>query len=388
MTQSRNREIVAALIVGILLAAFAYSFLSSSKIAEAEYTVIDLSALGEGLSTRVFGFNSQDWLTGEVRTRQGRTRAFVWTPEDGLTVLGTLGGNDSYGRAINDAGQTVGYSDIEGRDQRAYLWTREEGMRDLGVLGGDRSRANSITWDGRVLGTSTLDATGEEHAFLWTENEGMRDLGTLGGKKSEVYSMNNLGALVGWSAPADRYRGRATIWTDTGEIVDLGTLGGVASTAFGIDPMGRVVGKAEISKNVFRAFLWSTSTGMSDLGTLGGAWSQAFSISPDGEIYGLASIGRAGAAGWAGEVGRWMTGGKGAGEDSRAVVWKEGKPNDLNDSIPYDSGWELIEAYAKNARGNILARGYHDGKIRSCYLIPRGAPNPFPDLITPSHDKL
>ena len=387
MSDSRFPVIPIAIVVGIVLAGVFYSLLTTFEAADSEYTVVDLGALEEGTRTRVYGFNSHDGLTGEIQTREGKTRAFVWDPQEGLTILGTLGGNASYGRAINDSGQAVGFSDLEGSGARAYLWTREEGMRDLGVLGGARSEANSNTWDGRVLGISTINPTGEAHAFLWSVEEGMRDLGTLGGKRSEVFAANASGTLVGWSLPADRMAGRAAVWTTTGAIQDLGTLGGEAATAYGIDSKGRVVGKAEKSKNVYRAFLWSATVGMVDLGTLGGTWSVAYSLSEKGEVFGLSSIGGSGGAGWMGEVGRWLTGDSGVGGDSHAVVWREGKPFDLNGSIPPDSGWELIEAFAINTQGNILARGICNGEARSCYLIPRGAVNPFSGHIARFHDE-
>jgi len=380
------RELSAAALVGVLLACGLYGLLAVSDPPESEYTVVDLSALAEGARTEVYGFNSHDGLSGEIRTTEGLTQAFVWDPKEGLTILGTLGGSASYGRGLNDSGQAVGISDLEGTGQRAFLWRREEGLRDLGVLGGDRSKANAITWDGYVLGSSTINATGEEHAFVWNEEEGMRDLGTLGGRMSEVYSRNDRGTLVGWSLPEIQMISHATLWTATGAVQDLGTLGGAAAVAYGIDSRGRVVGKAEKSKNVFRAFLWSPRGGMRDLGTLGGTWSVAYSLSDDGEIFGLSSIEGVGAGGWVADLGRWMTGDSGAGGETHAVIWRDHQPIDVNDLIPPDSGWELFEVYGKNAKGNVLARGSYDGSFRSCYLIPRGATNPFVRDSTRSHD--
>ena len=53
--------------------------------------------------------------------------------------LGTLGGTDSDGTAINDAGQVTGTSTLTGdfttQTQHAFLWDGAT-MRDLGTLGG------------------------------------------------------------------------------------------------------------------------------------------------------------------------------------------------------------------------------------------------------------
>ncbi len=63
----------------------------------------------------------------------GKTRAVIWD-QDQLINLGTIGdNNDSYGWAINNAGQAVGNVEIAG-SSRAFLWTAETGMIDLNTL--------------------------------------------------------------------------------------------------------------------------------------------------------------------------------------------------------------------------------------------------------------
>ena len=69
-----------------------------------------------------------------------------------MTDLGTLGGNQSFGRGINDAGQVTGYS---------------------------------------------ITSTGETHAFLYSNGQ-MMDLGTLGGAGSGGYAINNAGQVTGF----------------------------------------------------------------------------------------------------------------------------------------------------------------------------------------------
>lgn len=75
-----------------------------------------------------------------------------------VTKLGTLGGICSGARAINDAGQVVGYSHISGNtDYRAFLW-QSGSMQDLGTLGGPSSYANGINAAGQVVGGRSLKA--------------------------------------------------------------------------------------------------------------------------------------------------------------------------------------------------------------------------------------
>jgi probable HAF family extracellular repeat protein len=54
---------------------------------------------------------------------------------------------------------------------------------DLGTLGGNVSRARAINDADQVTGTSYL-ANGKSHAFIWDHINGMIDLGTLGSEVS------------------------------------------------------------------------------------------------------------------------------------------------------------------------------------------------------------
>ncbi len=129
---------------------------------------------------------------------------FVWTPGDRywgflwqdsnhnssndpgeMKLLGTLGGQYSDARAINEQGQVAGCSYRPDAIEHAFLITPEDGewkmpdpdsnisptnrlMRDLGALEAqtNRSVASAINQDGWVVGFSTVNA-GFNRAFLW-----------------------------------------------------------------------------------------------------------------------------------------------------------------------------------------------------------------------------
>src|SRR5690349_15695978 len=71
--------------------------------------------------------------------------------------LGTLGGLNSYGLAINNSGMVVGGSNIYSfYDPHAYCYESDiDAMMDLGTLGGNMSEGRGINDFGQIVGEST-----------------------------------------------------------------------------------------------------------------------------------------------------------------------------------------------------------------------------------------
>ena len=212
--------------------------------------------------------------------------AFLWSETEGLTMLGTLGGEGGgHAVAINNSGAVVGRSVTPGGVPHAFLWTEEGGMVDLGTLGGLESGAEDINDQGQVVGWSD-PAEGQSHAFLWTEADGMVDLGTLGGQWSAAQGINTLGQVVGQSLASDGSV-RAFLWTEATGMVNLGSLGGFSSVAWAVNDLGQVVGSGTLpGGSESHAFLWTEEGGMVDLGTLGGPTSSGRDINNRGHVVG------------------------------------------------------------------------------------------------------
>ena len=127
---------------------------------------------------------------------------------------------DAYG--INTHGHVVGQALLAPPVRyHAVLWTTPSTIYDLGTLGGDNSAARDINNSGTVVGHSE-DASGNTQAFIWRRNLGMKSLGTLGGNNSEAYAINSEGVIVGKSEDSEG-RTRATRWkVSIGEfVIDL-----------------------------------------------------------------------------------------------------------------------------------------------------------------------
>jgi hypothetical protein len=57
-------------------------------------------------------------------------------------------------------------------------------------------------------------------------------------------------------------------------------------------------------------------------------------------------------------------------EEMRAFLWIDGELRDLNDFIPPNEGWTLLEARHLNNRGQIVGTGLLDGEERAFLLTP------------------
>jgi probable HAF family extracellular repeat protein len=149
-------------------------------------------------SGQVVGFSNEGGLSSSA------THAFLATPDVALQDLGTLGGNNSTAIAINDAGQVVGSSDFNPSmpyHTHPFLATATPPMKDLGTLGGTYAQANSINNAGQIVGVSTLSGDTVSDTFIY-QNGTMTDLQTLipagsGWVLQNVQGINDVGQIVG-----------------------------------------------------------------------------------------------------------------------------------------------------------------------------------------------
>lgn len=350
------------------------------RAAQYPYTITDLGTLGGG-------FSAPDNLTNTGRVvgvsafaGDNTVGAYLW--QNGvMKSLPSLGGPQAGASGINASGLISGWADTttpappsvfnttsEFCDPpapdatavtcHAVLWDGRK-VIDLGTLGGANSAGNNygLNDSGQVVGaseTTTPDpssATGtpEYHAFLWQRGT-MTDLGTLGGPDSNAWGINNVGQVVGGSTMnADPSTPQHAFLWQRGTMRDLGTLGGTFSFASAIDNRGQAVGfSALVGNTATHAFLWQHGA-MTDLGTLpGDVYSNAIDAVDQGQVFGTSC----------------------SNAQCRAVMWDKGTITDLNLLISPGSGWQLIDATTRNARGQIVGDGVHDGLPHAYLLTP------------------
>ena len=219
-------------------------------------TMRDLGALtgGSGFST-ASAINEQGLAAGASSIFDGTLRAVLFDGQGGVRNLGTPGPefNETQAEDLNEQGQVVGRADRPGHmGTRGFVWS-DGTMVALGTLGGDFSEAKAINDLGQIAGTAA-DADGARHAFLF-EAGVMRDLGVFG----TAFDVNNAGQVVGQGAPsADAESGAFLV--EGNQVIDLESAipadsGWDLDVAFGINDRGQIVGTGTSPSGETHGFL-------------------------------------------------------------------------------------------------------------------------------------
>jgi probable HAF family extracellular repeat protein len=226
--------------------------------------------------------------------------AFVW--EKGVMQdLGTLGGPDSFSMLINEAGQVAGFSFTDSSPSpttgiptvHPFLWDHGT-MNDVGTLGGTFGLVGGgLNNRGQLVGISFLEGDVTSHAFIW-ERGVLTDIGTLGGDNSGAGWINDAGQVAGTADLADGTH-HAFIWQH-GIMTDLGTLGGDPCSNGGhINATGRMSGTStDCHGTILHTFLWENGS-MIDLSAQvlpgsGFAFVVPIAINDVGEIVGNGTL--------------------------------------------------------------------------------------------------
>lgn len=335
--------------------------LYASSANAATYSVTELGTLG-GNSSYGTAINASGQITGYSLTNTGYTDAFLYS-NGTMTNLGAFAANNgSQGFGINGLGQVAGSAGGavgSGGYSHAFIYNNGT-MKDLGTFG-FYSLGQSINSSGQVAGYSYSNSWGTGftyHAFLYSSGT-MKDLGTLaGGTYSQGFGINDSGQVTGLSQVAG---GERAFLYDNGTMNNLGTLGGTLSSGRAVNASGEITGWSTLANGDEHAFLYANGT-MTDLGTLGSNLSIGEGINDLGEVVGNS----------------YETGSS----SPSAFVYKDGIMTDLNTLIVQNSGIYLFDAAGINDAGQIVATGYDANGIQSAFLLtPNADIAPLPSSL-------
>jgi probable HAF family extracellular repeat protein len=356
--------------------------LGLTSIAHAQfYALTDLGTLG-GTNCLAYAINNLEQIVGASQTEMGDYHAFMFQAGN-MMDLGTLGGSNSWAYGINDNGWVVGASEMPMGNMHGFVTTSAQmisSMMDLGTAGGTNSAAWMINMHNQMVGWTTT-ADGSQHAFVMTNmmTDDMMDLGTAGGLSAAALCINSNGMVVGYSMMTNGTAypimstnammgasGMMMMDADmrTGTGMGTGTMGmgspGAQSTF--VNDIGMVVGQTNMPSGNHHAVVTANGGMMGsmnvDLGTLGGSNSVAYCANSGGIVVGTSETKN------------------GLPHAFMMTNVLAGMPQmmDLNDLVPTNSGWTMMEARGINAAGQIVGWGMHNGQTNGFLLTPVAGP--------------
>jgi uncharacterized membrane protein len=211
---------------------------------------------------------------------------------------------------------------------------------------------------------------GSHHAFFMSNSVfgDMMDMGTAGGTNSEAYCINSNGMMVGYAMMSNG-SSQPIMATNpmlgSSGMMTMG-MGGMGGSSGGrswfVNDMGDTAGQMQMPGGNHHASV-SGNGGMMgglnvDLGTLGGSNSTAYCLNYAGTAVGVSQ----------------MPDGMPHAFMATNALGGVAHMMDLNALIPTNSGWELMEARAINASGQIVGWGMHAGRTNAFLLTPVSSP--------------
>jgi len=226
--------------------------------------LVDLGTLPGATDSEAHAVNDAGWIVGESYSYcpgvfppsyKCHAQGFLWTPDQGLVALTSLGAPDGNPVDVNNAGEIV----VARTLPPSFLWSQASGTVWLGSF-----VPTAINGAGQVVGSNN------GHAALWTETAGTIELAA---ESSQATAINDAGQIVGFIYDTPPARGllfaatRATGWTTDGRVFDVGTMN--SAVAEDINAHGAVVGSGTYGDG----FLWQRRDDVVfDFGTDYGVW--------------------------------------------------------------------------------------------------------------------
>lgn len=315
------------------------------------YLIKSVGTLGGDFSD-ARNLNDNGEVVGVARTAGGQDHAFVYV-KGTMTDLGTLGGDASIALAINSRGDIVGAAKSGGGQTRATAFSRVSAAANIAIdpefYFDSQATCNSARGVGEAAGFG-VDFLSPDPMRAFRK-QGFAPftsvpMANLGGNESRAYGMNESGFIVGSSLIAGNAVLKAFLFNHQSTVA-LPTLGGTNAEARDINNSDRIVGWSEIAAGGTRAFLYFNGD-IDNLGSLGGN-SIAHAINDSNEIVGTSK--------------------NGAGADL-AFLYKNGTMTDLNTLLPDNSGWTLHFANGINENGQIVGYGTFNGTGRGFLMEP------------------
>lgn len=326
------------------------------------YTVTPVET-PSGLAFRPYDMNNSGQVVGYVSNLDMSSgvlpHVFV-SAANGQLPQAVSAIDNSYGRAINDAGQAVAsYKNASGIRQ-AFLTDAQGNVTQITDPSGTGLDAFGLNNNGQVAGQLRF-ADGSTHAIVTGPNgQGITDLGTLGGTNNAARSVNDLGQAVGYLSTADGHPHAFITNPQSGSLIDLGTMGGTGAYAWAINNSGQAAGYFYTGTGARGAFITNAEGNTTFIGAGLNLYASidAYDINNAGQVVGTYCLQADGSCHG------YVTGPNGLGLTT------------LDQVISQPTGTELGNPLAINDRGQILMM-----TSNSYYVATPSVPEPSVHLM-------
>lgn len=336
--------------------------------------VVALVPLGPG-DSMARDINDNNEIVGQSTLAGIGAVATRWDASGTPTGLGMLpGGVLSWGEAINNNGEMVGYSEDSTGLRKGVVWDGRGGMVDVHSAIG--SLGSSIPWDindnGLIVGQASINP-GFSKGFIWDQVNPAVVVGSQGYMGGANYGTNNSGELVGsaffFGDPDD-----ATDWVPDGrggyESQNITPPGYNLSIARAVNNNGMIVGfsnyQSPTAGQQACIFTRDDQNPVELLGTLPGYdTTEGLDVNDNGMVVGYAFDGTF------------------SGLEPHAWAWANGTMYDLNDLLDDQSAFDvLLHATGVNNHGDIVGFGLLKTGSFGAFLIEEftGGSDCAPDL--------
>ncbi len=346
--------------------------IAQGALAQPQYEITDLTELAEKIGvvqSEARAINEAGQVVGFEVLPEYKARAIYWEADGEARFLDSLPddnttlavGIDEDGTAL---GQSVyvwiehrGHQIIIHREQKAALWRDGEviNLNDLVKKGGEDVNllfARDISDDGRVVGFAGLieGPPFDSNGFLFDDGV-VTDLRQL----QRPVSVNNRGQIVGYLTVG---QDKAYLW-DNGELINLHDhqkITGVTSRAWGVNDDVLIVGEVQfhISKPE-EPTLWIEREPMRLVPEYNRPQGVAQAINNKGQIVGYFNDLDDVNSPW------------------RGFIFQDDKRTDLLELLPQKDGWEVLFPFAINQKGLIVGGGLRNGQWgRAFVMTPLG----------------
>lgn len=143
-------------------------------------------------------------------------QAWRWTARGGYEMLPKLAGIDALAWDINASGQVVGRADLANNSYRMVIWGTDGAITNLGLVpGASQTFGVAINDAGQAVGTTNAN----NDAILYTPGVGLVKLPDFG-FKAAAYDINNAGWILGWADIAP-FKTVPVVWDPNGVLHNL-----------------------------------------------------------------------------------------------------------------------------------------------------------------------